>query len=79
MVLHWKQWRSICLTKTVDTKAPIRYYIQCIGVFFMVVKKTDRYTYTQEQWDRDIGYGKVPKKYQNKDEKNGTSTDKQRK
>ncbi len=33
------------------------------------------YKYTQEDWSRTIGYGKVPEKYRKKDE-DGTSTDK---
>ena len=41
----------------------------------MVDGKTDRYTFTQQQWDRVVGYGKVPEKYRKKDE-DGTSTDK---
>jgi hypothetical protein len=43
--------------------------------FFMVDRKTDRYTFTQQQWDRVVGYGKVPDEYRRKDE-DGTSTDK---
>lgn len=41
----------------------------------MTNKKTDRYTFTQEQWDRVVGYGKVPAEYRRKDD-DGTSTDK---
>lgn len=43
--------------------------------FFMTDKKTDRDTFTQAQWDRVVGYGKVPEEYCKKDA-NGTSTDK---
>jgi len=46
----------------------------------MAYKKTDRYDgFTQQQWDRVVGYGKVPKEYQKQDAKDGTSTDKRHK
>jgi len=41
----------------------------------MVDKKTYRNTFTQQQWDRVVGYGKVPAEYRRKDD-DGTSTDK---
>jgi len=46
----------------------------------MADKKSDRYTYTSEQWSREIGYGPVPKQYlRDEAPKSGTSTDKRRK
>ena len=36
------------------------------------------YKYTQEDWSRTIGYGKVPNQYKKRDDTDGTSTDKQR-
>ena len=41
--------------------------------------KKESYTYTQEQWNREIGYGKVPGEYKKQVEANGTSTNNQRK
>jgi hypothetical protein len=30
------------------------------------MKKIDKQKYTQRDWDRVVGYGKVPKTYENK-------------